>query len=66
MVFMNPVVVFFDFLWVSAISGVPLATFLNQQPTTEQLGTAIGYMILGLPWVAYVWRSRRVANSFVN
>lgn len=64
MVFMNPVAVFLYYPWVSAISGVPAPvanSFLG-----EQLATAMGSMIAGLLWVAYVWRSHRVANTFVN
>jgi Protein of unknown function (DUF2569)/Peptidase family M48 len=62
-VFMNPVTVeFLYYLWASAISDVPLATSFP----AEQLAAAIGSIIPGLLWVAYVWRSRRVANTFVN
>ena len=53
-----------DLIWISAVDGVPLAAMINEG--AGQLGSAVGATIGMIPWVAYVWRSRRVANTFVN
>jgi hypothetical protein len=63
-VFANPVLTFVNLVWVSAVTGVPLASL--GASVSEQIGSAIGTTVACLPWVAYVWRSVRVRDTFVN
>jgi uncharacterized membrane protein YeiB len=64
MVFTFPAPVFLDLIWVSAATGVPLANLISM--SVEEIGKSLGSIIGGIPWVAYVWRSRRVANTFTR
>ena len=50
------------YAWVSATSGIPV----NQLLSADDLGKAIGAFLVGLIWVAYVWRSKRVRNTFIR
>src|SRR5260221_10745207 len=49
-----------DVFWMSAATGLPVSALAD-----PALGKSIGAGIIGLIWVAYVWRSKRVRNTFV-
>jgi Protein of unknown function (DUF2569) len=53
-----------DWIWGSAVSGIPLASMLDVM--AEPVGRGIGAAIGCSPWIAYVWCSRRVKNTFVR
>lgn len=59
-----PLLFFFDCVWMSAVLGIRLSDMLNAAP--KEVGSTIGVTIGFIPWVAYVWRSRRVENTFVK
>lgn len=57
-----PVVFILDAIWVSTVFGVPV----GQVVTGEALATSItSFVLIGL-WVAYVYRSVRVRNTFTR
>ena len=49
-----------DILWVSATTGILIEILIRQT-----IAKSVGALGAGLIWLAYVWRSRRVANTFV-
>ncbi|QPC93284.1 DUF2569 family protein [Mesorhizobium sp. INR15] len=57
-----PVVFVADTVWISAVLGFPVGQVLS----TESLATAIiAFALTGL-WVAYVYKSVRVSNTFTR
>jgi hypothetical protein len=50
------------YLWWSAILGVSLTHVAD----AHEIRLTIGQNIVGIIWVAYLWRSKRAANTFVN
>jgi Protein of unknown function (DUF2569) len=52
-----------DYFWVSATTGVSVQALLETQGNLFQ---AMGATLVGLIWMAYVWCSKRVRNTFVN
>ena len=57
-------VVLLEFLWMSATINVPASKLIDA--SAGEIGQSIGATVAGLVWVAYVWRSKRVRNTFVN
>jgi hypothetical protein len=59
---------FIDAAWVAismaAYTGRNPAEFMNLEP--KEIGQSIAYTIVGGIWVAYILRSKRVANTFVK
>lgn len=57
-----------DMLWaavtVSAVSGTNIADLLSLDP--QDIGQVVATVIIGPIWIAYILRSRRVANTFVK
>ena len=62
-------IVFIDAVFVALSLGIstgkPVSQFL-QAPTPEEVGQLIGLAIIGLIWIPYILKSRRVANTFVR
>lgn len=59
---------FIDAAWVAvsigAYTGKSPSEFLKLEP--EEIGQSIAYTILGGIWVAYILKSKRVANTFIK
>ncbi|MBB6407374.1 DUF2569 family protein [Mesorhizobium sangaii] len=57
-----PVVFILDAIWISTILGVPVGQVVSE----EALAASIGWFVLAGLWVAYVYRSVRVRNTFTR
>ena len=51
-----------EYLWMSATSTLTFGELVNP----DDVGNGLAGFIIGLIWVVYLWRSKRVANTFVN
>src|SRR5262249_14111274 len=57
-----------DMVWaavtVSVVSGTDVVDLLSLDP--QDIGQIVATVIIGPIWIAYILRSRRVANTFVK
>ncbi|MBZ9676950.1 hypothetical protein [Mesorhizobium sp. ES1-1] len=57
-----PLLFSLDTLWISSIMGVPVSQLIVGEALVTLL---VSFMVTGL-WVAYVYRSVRVRNTFTD
>jgi hypothetical protein len=57
-----PIVFVLDTVWISALLGVPVGQVLS----ADSLGAAVGSFVVTGIWVAYVYKSVRVRNTFTR
>lgn len=65
-VLLFPIDSIFVALTFSAYTGRPIEVFLTPMMTPELLGQLTGAIIFAAIWIAYIKKSKRVANTFVE
>lgn len=65
-ILLSPIDAVFSAISLSAYTGQAVGVFLERIVTAEWIGQWIGTSLIAAIWIAYIKRSKRVANTFVE